>query len=245
MGEDGHIIVTDQIVQKEVPLWDRSYYFEVCRTFKDRRIFETFINDDSMRKLNDKALAWVRRQMGQINKLLRDRGWDPALIFDPLPDTLEDMYYAISVWNNQRNMSGMFRNWWGYGAPGFPVHEQTLGMMLQVIQTVAEWDADKHAFKRQMCLYTDLAFMPDIRTVDSGRFSKTGMYTLRHEYDPDFGPLAQSDARETVRRHWRASGPVQLLTWEILEDSFGRPFGPPRPYRYFTENGETVKERWL
>jgi hypothetical protein len=38
---------------------------------------------------------------------------------------------------------------------------------------------------------------------------------------------------------------VQLLTWEILEDDFGRPFGPPRPYRYFTENGATVKERWL
>jgi len=40
-------------------------------------------------------------------------------------------------------------------------------------------------------------------------------------------------------------GPVQLLTWEILVDDFGRPWGPPRPYRYFTDNGDTVKERWL
>jgi spore cortex formation protein SpoVR/YcgB (stage V sporulation) len=245
MGGDGHIIETDIEKEVEVDKWDRSYMLEVHRTFNDRRFFETFINDDSMAILNDKALEWVRRQMGQINKILRDRGWDRALIFDPIPETLEDMFYAIQVWFNQRQMSQTMATWYGYGAPPFPIHEQVLQQMLEIIQTVGEWDADKHAYKRQMLMYTDLSFFPNIRLVDSGRFSKAGMHTLRHEYDPDFGPLAQSDARETLRRFWRFCGPTQLLTWEILTDDFGRPFGPPRPYRYYTENGVTVKERWL
>lgn len=198
-----------------------------------------------MAVLNDKALEWVRRQMQQINKLLIDRGWNRQLVFDPLPDTLEEMSYAIEVWFNQRQMSGFIGQMYGYGAPAFPFHEYMLNQMLQVIQTVAEWDADKDGYKQQMLLYTDLSFAPSIRLVDSGRFNKTGMHTLRHDYDPDFGPLAQNDARETVRRYWRLGGPVQLLTWELLTDDFGRPVGAPRPYRYYTENGQTVKEQWL
>jgi spore cortex formation protein SpoVR/YcgB (stage V sporulation) len=245
LDDEGHVVDTGIEAQKVVDKWDRSYMYEVHRTFTDRRFFETFITDDSMAILNDKALEWVRRQMGQINKLLRDRGWDPALIFDPIPETLEDMYSAITVWYQQRQMSGMMRGWFGYGAPPFPIHEMVLEQMLQIVQTVAEWDTDKHAYKRQMIMYTDLSFMPNLRLIDSGRFSKAGMYTLRHEYDQDFGPLAQNDARETLRRFWRLGGPVQLLTWEILVDDFGRPWGPPRPYRYFTDNGDTVKERWL
>jgi spore cortex formation protein SpoVR/YcgB (stage V sporulation) len=245
LDDEGHVVDTGIPAQKVVDKWDRSYMYEVHRTFTDRRFFETFITDDSMAILNDKALEWVRRQMGQINKLLRDRGWDPGLIFDPIPETLEDMYSAITVWYQQRQMSGMMRGWFGYGAPPFPIHEMVLEQMLQIVQTVAEWDTDKHAYKRQMIMYTDLSFMPNLRLIDSGRFSKAGMYTLRHEYDQDFGPLAQNDARETLRRFWRLGGPVQLLTWEILVDDFGRPWGPPRPYRYFTDNGDTVKERWL
>jgi spore cortex formation protein SpoVR/YcgB (stage V sporulation) len=244
LGDDGHIIETDEWKEVEVDKWDRSKLHEIDRTYNDRRLFETFITEDSMQKLNKKALDWVRRMMAQVNLILREKGWDPSLTFDPLPDTLEDMYMVISIWMNQIEMSQQFRGW-GFGAPTFPVHPMALQQMLQIIQTVASWDADKHAFKRQMIMYTDMSFLPDIRIVDSGRFSKAGMYTLRHEYDPDFGPLAQSDARETLRRFWRLAGPVQLLTWEILTDSFGRPVGPPRPYRYFTDNGITVKERWL
>jgi spore cortex formation protein SpoVR/YcgB (stage V sporulation) len=245
LDDEGHVVDTGIPASKVVDKWDRSYMYEVHRTFTDRRFFETFITDDSMAILNDKALEWVRRQMGQINKLLQSKGWDPALIFDPLPETLEDMYYAITVWYQQRQMSGMMRGWFGYGAPPFPIHEMVLEQMLQIVQTVAEYDTDKHAYKRQMIMYTDLSFMPNLRLIDSGRFSKAGMYTIRHEYDQDFGPLAQNDARETLRRFWRLGGPVQLLTWEILVDDFGRPWGPPRPYRYFTDNGDTVKERWL
>jgi spore cortex formation protein SpoVR/YcgB (stage V sporulation) len=244
-GEDGHLIETDIEVEKVVDKWDHSYLIEVLRTFTDRRFFETFITDESMKVINDKTLEWVRRSMAQMNKLLKERGWDPSLIFDPLPETLEDMYMAIQIWLNQRQMSGWIGQWYGYGAPGFPIHEYWLQQMLNVIQTVAEWDADKHAFKRQMLHYTEMSWLPNIRLVDSGRFSKAGMYTLRHEYDPDFGPLAQNDARETLRRFWRFGGPTQFLTWELLTDAFGRPWGPPRPYRYFTENGSTVKERWL
>jgi spore cortex formation protein SpoVR/YcgB (stage V sporulation) len=173
----GHIVDTGVEVEKVVDKWDRAYMYEVHRTFNDRRFFETFINDDSMAELNKKALEWVRRQMGQINKLLRDRGWDPALIFDPVPETLEDMHYVISIWYNQRQMSAQVRQWMGFGSPPFPIHEYVLEQMIQVIQTVAEWDADKHAYKRQMLMYTDLSFFPNIRIVDSGRFSKAGMYT--------------------------------------------------------------------
>ncbi len=244
-GADGHLIDTGKLVEKEVEKWDHSYLIEVLRTFTDRRNFETFISDEFMKTVNDKTLSWVKRTMAQINKLLKEKGWARSLIFDPLPETLEDMYNAIQVWLNQKQMSGWLGQWYGFGAPAFPIHEYWLQQMLEIIQTVAEWDADKHAFKRQMLFYTEMAWAPNIRLVDSGRFSKTGMYTLRHEYDPDFGPLAQNDARETLRRHWRFGGPIQLLTWEILTDYFGRPWGAPRPYRYFTENGITVKERWL
>lgn len=246
LDEDGHVVETDEEVEKQVERWDRSFMYEVMRTYNDRRFFETFINDDFMARLNKKALEWVRRMMAQINKILRDKQWNSALIFDPIPETLEDMYLAIQTWYTQVEMSQWIGQWWGYGAPPFPIHPMVLQQMLQIIETVASWDQDKHAYKRQMLLYTDMSFVPNIRLVDTGRFSKTGMWTLRHEYDPDFGPLAQSDCRETLRRFWRFAGqPCQFLTWEQLTDDFGRPWGPPRPYRYYTENGRTVKEQWL
>ena len=62
-------------------------------------------------------------------------------------------------------------------------------------------------------------------------------------YNPDFGPLLQSECRETIR-YFRllCGGPVRLLTMEQREDRFGRPLGDPVPYVYFTEDGDTVKE---
>src|SRR5262249_31144124 len=203
LDDDGHVVETDQEVEKEVDVWDRSYMLEVHRTFNDRRFFETFINDDFMAKLTKKALSWVRRMMAQINRVLQQKGWNSSLIFDPLPETLEDMYLAIQTWFSQAQMSEWIGPWFGYGGPAFPIHPFVLQQMLQIIETVASWDQDKHAFRRQMLLSTDLSFLPNIRLVDTGRFSKTGVWTLRHEYDPDFGPLAQSDCRETLRRFWR------------------------------------------
>ncbi len=243
--EDGHIVDTGIEVERVVDKWDRSFMLEVKRTYNDRRFFETFINDDSMAVLNDKALEWVRRTMAQINRHLERLHWDDAVIFDPPPETLEDMHYAISVWLGQADMSTSVRMWYGFGAPPFPVSKTTLGHMLSIVETVAAWDMDKHAFKRQMLNATNLAYIPNISLVDSGRYSKTGFHTLRHELDPEFGPLAQSDARKTLLRAFRFAGPIQLLTWEIHVDDFGRPFGGPRPHRYFTDNGKTVKETRL
>src|SRR6185437_16096047 len=61
LGEEGHIIETDEWKEVEVDKWDRSKLHEIDRTYNDRRLFETFITEDSMQKLNKKALDWVRR----------------------------------------------------------------------------------------------------------------------------------------------------------------------------------------
>jgi spore cortex formation protein SpoVR/YcgB (stage V sporulation) len=243
----GDIVETDEVVEREVDKWDRSYMLEVAKTYDDTRFFYTFLTEDFFERLHSKTLGWVKKMIMVINKTLKDVRWDPALIFEGarFPQTLEEMYQVISLWMNQLQTSQWVGQYFGYGAPPFPVSQVTLYQMLQIIQTVASYDADKDEFKRQMLLRTSLFALPNIKNVDTGRENKEGRWTLRHEYDPDFGPLKQGHARETLRFHWRFSGPVRLLTMEILTDSYGRPWGPPRPYQYFTDNGKTVKERWL
>ena len=141
---------------------------------------------------------------------------------------------AFYSWQMRRQAGGEFDGCW------------MLYQMQQIIQTVAAYDQDKHGFKRSMTLRTGLQALPNIKIVDTGRHNNAQMWTLRHEYDPDFGPLKQGYARETLRLFWRLCGDkVRLITMEILTDSYGRPWGPPRPYQYSTDNGKTVKERWL
>lgn len=243
----GDLIETDEVVEKVVDKWDRSFMLEVARTYDDNRFFYTFLTEDFFEKLHKKALGWVKKQIMMINKILKEVRWDPNLIFEGsrFPQTLQEMNMVVSLWMNQLQMSQWIGQWFGYGAPPFPVSQIVLWQMLQIIQTVAAYDSDKNEFRRQMLLRTSLYALPNIKLVDTGRENNAGMWTLRHEFDADFGPLKEEHARQTLRYHWRFSGPVRLLTMEILTDMYGRPWGPPRPYQYFTENGKTVKERWL
>lgn len=237
-----------ELISREIDKWDRSGYVSFVDTFDDYRMFDTFLTEHFFEEyLNKKALAWVNKMIMVINRTLRERGWDPSLIFDGerLPKTLFDTYQVISTWMNQLQLSGMMSAWFGYGSPAFPVSQVALQQMLQIIQIISAWDEDKVEYKRNMLLRTGLSYQPNIKLVDTGLYNNAGFATLRHEFDPDFGPLRESHARSTLKYMWRISGPVRLLTMEILTDSMGRPWGPPRPYQYFTDNGETVKERWL
>lgn len=243
----GDIVELDEFKEVEVEVWDREEFWRVMNTFDDNRLFTTYLTEEFFEKLHKKALGWVKKSIQSVNKTLRDVRWDPNMIFDGdrFPQTLEEMFQVISIWMNQLQMSSWIGQWFGYGAPPFPVSQVVLWQMLQIIQTVGSYDADRHEFKRHMLLRTGLQALPNIKLVDTGRENKTPYWTLRHEFDADFGPLKQGHARQTLRYIWRFSGPIRMLTMEILTDAFGRPVGPPRPYEYYTENGKTVKERWL
>jgi spore cortex formation protein SpoVR/YcgB (stage V sporulation) len=117
--------------------------------------------------------------------------------------------------------------------------------MAQVLQIVGAYDEDWHAMRKQLVMRTGYNSVPFIELVDTGRHTD-GVWTLRHVYNPDFGPLLQSEARETLR-YFRllCGGPCRLLTMEQREDQFGRPIGNPAPFVYFTEDGDTVKEQFV
>lgn len=246
-SEAGDIVETDEIKKVTVDKWDRSFLHEVCRNYDDQMLFHRFLTEDFFEKLHKKSLGWVKKMIMLINKRLKTVRWDPQFVFegDRFPLTLEQMFEVVSIWMNQIQMADWLGHF-GYGAPRFPVSQSMLYQMQQIIQTVAAYDQDKHGFKRSMTLRTGLQALPNIKIVDTGRHNNAQMWTLRHEYDPDFGPLKQGYARETLRLFWRLCGDkVRLITMEILTDSYGRPWGPPRPYQYSTDNGKTVKERWL
>jgi spore cortex formation protein SpoVR/YcgB (stage V sporulation) len=248
MSPEGDIIESDEIATREVPKWDMTELNRLRDSFDDFRMFDTYLTPEFFEEyLHKKALGWVNKMVMMINKVLKDVRWDPNMIFEGerFPRTLFDTYQVVTTWLNQLQLAPLVSGWLGYGAPGFPVSEASLSQMMQIVQMVAAYDEDKVAFKRNMLMRTSMFYQPNIKIVDTGRYNNAGMTTLRHEYDPDFGPLKQSHARNTLKFHWRLSGPVRLLTHEILTDATGRPWGPPRPYQYFTDNGKTVKERWL
>lgn len=243
----GDIIETDEEVTIEVDKWDREYFFEVCRTFDDHRLFMHFLDKPFFERLHKKSLGWVKKMIMLINGRLKKHGWNRDYVFegDRFPMSLEQMFEVVSTWMNQVQMANGWLGMW-MGSPKFPVSEVMLYQMMQIIQTVAAYDEDKDEFKRSMMLRTGLQALPNIKIVDTGRENNAQMWTLRHEYDSDFGPLKESHARMTLQHFWRLCGDkVRLITMEILTDSFGRPWGPPRPYEYSTDNGETIKEKWL
>lgn len=243
----GDIVETDEVQTVTVDKWDRSFLHEVCRNYDDQMLFHKFLTRDFFEDLHKKSLGWVKKMIMLINKRLKTVHWNSEFIFegDRFPLTLEQMFEVISIWMNQIQMADWLGHF-GYGAPRFPVSQPMLYQMMQIIQTVAAYDQDKDAFKRSMLLRTGLQALPNIKIVDTGRYNNAQMWTLRHEYDPDFGPLKQGYARDTLRFFWRLCGDkVRLITMEILTDSYGRPWGPPRPYQYSCEDGITVKERWL
>jgi spore cortex formation protein SpoVR/YcgB (stage V sporulation) len=228
---------------------NRDKMFQVRRDYDDNRFLEEFISKEFFEHLNLQTLAWMRGNkdriglMEHINNQLRKTGWGPQYVFETLPETLEGLMNVVQIWMNAAQQSA---NWQQQiGTPAFPVHPQTLQEMAQVLQIVGAYDEDWHAMRRQLVQRTGYNSVPFIELVDTGRHTD-GVWTLRHVYNPDFGPLLQSEARETLR-YFRllCGGPCRLLTMEQREDSTGRPLGDPAPFVYFTEDGDTVKEQFV
>jgi spore cortex formation protein SpoVR/YcgB (stage V sporulation) len=100
----------------------------------------------------------------------------------------------------------------------------------QVLQICLGYDQNKHAIRRQLVLRTGARWIPNIYVVDDGR-NTDGVLTLKHEFDPTYGPLKPSECRDTLKYFRRLYGrPVRLLTQEVREDRQGNPIGGPVPY---------------
>jgi spore cortex formation protein SpoVR/YcgB (stage V sporulation) len=219
---------------------NRNKMLEVRRHYDDNRFLEEFVNEEFFEYVNEQALDWLRRAIRLISQTLIKSGWDRGLAFDPIPPSLEEMMQIVQIWMQVQKTS--IANRQEMGSPIFPVSEQTLQQMGTVLQIVASFDADKHKARRQLVLRTGYHWMPNIQLVDTGKFSDNS-WTLKHEVDENFGPLLQSECSDTLKFFWRLRGtasPVRLLTNEPKQEN-----GPLEPYEYYTEDGETVKERWL
>ena len=227
-----------------MPRRNREKMFQVLRDYDDTRFVTEFMQEELFEKLNLDTLGWVRRVIVMINKTLKKSGWNRKHVFEnPLPLSLEDMMQVIQTWAQIQETSEFYHE--ELGTPLFPVPGETLKQMATVIQIVAAFDQSKHKARRMLAMRTAYHSVPNITIQDTGKFGD-GVWTLKHEYDENFGPLLQSEARLTLRYFRRlCGGAVRLLTMEPPTDPRGRPIGPPRPFEYFTEDGEVVKERWL
>lgn len=240
--EQGFWHETDEIENIPVVKRNRDKFFEIARTYEDHRFLNEFLCDELLEKINDEALNWVLRCMTRINGFLRGQGWGSNLIFDPLPETLDGLLQVIQAWMQEAEISEYYHE--NAGTPMFPVPSYLMQHMAQVLQIVMAYDQDKHAMRRQMILRTGAYWIPAIYAVDDGR-DADGVLTLRHSYNPTYGPLKQTECRDTLKMFRRIYGrPTRLLTMELHTDSQGNPVGEPQPYEYFIEK-ETVKERWL
>ena len=221
---------------------NRDKMLEVRRTYDDNRFLEEFLNEELFEETNLKCLDWIRRVIKQCNQLLAKQGWN-RLVVDPIPLTLEGLMQVVELWGNTAETSQQLNA--QSGTPVFPVPPNLLQEMGTAIQICAAFDQNPHKARRQLVMRTAYHSKPQIWLMDTGRRTD-GSWTLKHEFDPNFGPLLQSEARQTLKYFRRlCSEPVRLITLEQKTDRFGRPEGAPVPYEYFTEDGETVKEKFL
>jgi len=219
---------------------NRDKMLEVRRHYDDNRFLDEFVNEEFFEHVNEQALDWLRRAIRLINGAILKNGWSRQLVFDPLPPSLEELMQIVQIWMQVEKSSREARQ--QMGSPIFPVAAETLEEMGMVLQIVAAFDADKHKARRQLVLRTGYHWLPNIQLVDTGKFSDNS-WTLKHEVDENFGPLLQSECRDTLKFFWRLRGtssPVRLLTSEPKQEN-----GPLLPYEYYTDDGETVKERFL
>lgn len=243
MVDDNTVVEAEETRTVKYTKRNRDKMLEVRKHYDDNRFLEEFLNEELFEKINLQALEWVRRLMKQISGLLRKNGWNPGLAIDPLPMTLNGLMEVVEVWSNTAETSQQLHA--QAGAPIFPVPPQILKEMATVLQIVGAFDANPHKARRQLVMRTAYHSKPSIYIADTGRRSD-GVWTLKHEFDPSFGPLMQSEARDTLKYFRRlCCEPVRLVTVEQRTDKFGRPSGPPVPYEYITEDGVTVKERFL
>lgn len=225
-----------------VPRRNMDKFMEVARTYEDHRFLTEFLSMDLLEEINNEALNWVIRFATRINSRLRETGWGPSAIFDPLPTRLEELMAVVQAWMQQSEMSEYYHQ--NMGTPVFPVPKALLSHMGQVLQIIMGYDQNKHAIRRQLVLRTGARWLPNIYIVDDGR-DTDGVLTLKHEFDPTYGPLLQSECKDTLKMFRRLYGrPVRLFTMEQRTNRQGEPIGPPQPYEYFIEK-DTVKERFL
>lgn len=246
--------LSDGTKTKQATVAKRNYekMFEVRRNYDDNRFLSEFVSKEFLEHINLRVLAWMRGTgpsqgmkiglMELINNLLKRQGWGAQVTFDELPDTLSGLMDILQNW------IGMAQNsqfWASSGLPAFPVHPNTLQEMAQLLQLIEAYDEDWHQLRRNIVLRTGYNSVPHIELADTGRHTD-GVWTLRHKYDEDFGPLLQSEARETLTYFRLLCGaPCRLLTKEQQMDWWGQPFGDPVDYEYFTEDGDTVKGMFL
>ena len=132
------------------------------------------------------------------------------------------------------------------GTPLFPVPPFMIQHMSQVLQIARAYDRDKRMLQKQLVRRHGMSFMPNIYVADDGRNSDQ-VLTIKHEFDPEWGPLLQSECRDTLKyfgRLWGKGKKVRLMTMEQKADRQGNPVGLPFPFEYLLDD-ETVKEREL
>lgn len=215
----------------------------IRREYDDQRFLNEFLCEEMFENINQDALDWVRGNMKRINSILAKSGWGQQLVFEPIPLTIEEMMVIIQTWTQTAQAADQYSQF--LGNPRFPIPAQTLEQMGTVLQIVMAFDADKHKARKQLVLRTGYNGVPNVKLLDTGRFTD-GVWTLKHEYDETFGPLLQSECRDTLKYFRRlCNGSCRLLTWEIRTDWRGNPVGGPVPFEYFTEDGDLIKERFL
>jgi hypothetical protein len=222
----------------------RNYdkFFEVARTYEDNRFLNEFLNEELLENINEESLNWAARFMTRANDLLKRTGWGPQVIFDPLPSSVDELLQVVQTWLQEAQMAEMYHE--NMGTPLFPLPPLILQHIAQVLMLVKSFDRNKHAVRKQLVMRTGAHFLPNIYIEDDGR-DTDGVLTLKHDFDPTWGPLLQSECRDTLKYFRRLYGrPVRLLTMEQAADRQGNPVGEPYPYEYIIEK-DTVKERRL
>ncbi len=243
---DGKVVEwTGETKKVKVTVRNREKMFSVRKNHEDKTFIREFLTDELIEHINEKALDWVQRVIGIINRAILKHGWGPQHVVHPIPQDLEGLMGVVEKWMNLAEASEQMRQ---EGWPMFPAPSQTLKTMGTVLQLVAAYDEDKKRFRNMMVVRTGYHSVPRIEVVDGGAMSNdvTGTLTLRHVHDETFGFLLQSECKDTVRYARRLWGrPVRLITKEQQEDRWGRPVGEPRDYEYLCDEDGEVRERWL
>lgn len=230
---------------RKVEVMQRNYdrLLEIAAWYDDPMLVGEFMDEELFDRINRKAEDWVRMMMERINEALKRTGWGAQFIFEPIPLNVDRLIEIVENWMEIAQQSEMYTE--QLGTPPFPVSMRTLQTMGTVLQITEAFHEDKDKARHQVVLRLPQMWLPQIVIADTGRHTD-GIWTFRHYFDPNFGPLLQSEARSTLLLTWRATQrPTRLLTKEYKTDSAGRPIGQPADYEYFTEDGINVKERFV
>ena len=216
----------------------------VANFYEDRRFLTEFLNEELIEEINLEALAWVRTYMTRACAFLRQNGWGPQVVFEPLPSSIDELLKICQAWLQESQMAEYYHQ--NMGTPLFPVPPFMIQHMSQVLQIARAYDRDKRMLQKQLVRRHGMSFMPNIYVADDGRNSDQ-VLTIKHEFDPEWGPLLQSECRDTLKyfgRLWGKGKKVRLMTMEQKADRQGNPVGLPFPFEYLLDD-ETVKEREL